>query len=91
MEFLESIRKGVESIRVVNKNATQFRSFCFGLGGGSRGVTHFCGSSLALTFEFCRISKTNLTSVEYLKKHFLNHHACFFLEQTTDKQVYLLF
>ena len=31
-----------------------------------------------MTFEFFRISKTNLISVEYLKRHFLNHPACFF-------------
>ena len=31
-----------------------------------------------MTFEFSRISKTSLTSVKYLKRHFLNHHACFF-------------
>ena len=31
-----------------------------------------------MTFEFSRISKTNLTSVEYLKRHFLNHPTCFF-------------
>ena len=47
-------------------------------GDFSRGVTHFYGSSLVMTFEFSRISKTSLTSVEYLKRHFLNRHACFF-------------
>ena len=31
-----------------------------------------------MSFEFSRISKANLTSVEYLKRHFLNHPACFF-------------
>ena len=30
-----------------------------------------------MTFEFFRISRTNLTSVEYLKRHFLNHPAYF--------------
>ena len=48
--------------------------FYFGLGG----VTHFYGSSLAMTFEFSRISKTNLILVEYLKGRFLNPIACFF-------------
>ena len=38
----------------------------------------FYGSSLAITFEFSRISKTKLTSREYLKRYFLNHPACFF-------------
>ena len=37
MEFLESIRKGVESIRAVNKNATQFRSLLFWPGGRVKG------------------------------------------------------
>ena len=31
-----------------------------------------------MTFEFSRISKTNLEAlVEHLQKHFLNHPACF--------------
>ena len=47
--------------------------FYFVLEDFPRGVTHFYGSSLAMTFDFSRISKTNLTSVEYLKKHFINH------------------
>ena len=50
MEFLEQIRKGVESTKVINKNIR---------------------SLLAMTFEFSRISKTNLTSVDYLKRHFV--------------------
>ena len=59
----------------------------------SRGVTHLYGTTLAMNFDFSRISKTNLeTSVEYLQRHFLNHPACFFfLEQTTDRQIDLLF
>ena len=67
---------------VINKNPTQSSGLLFWTGcgrrGGPRGVTHFYGSSLARTFEFSRISKTNLSSVEYLKIHFLNHLACFF-------------
>ena len=43
-----------------------------------------------MNFEFSRIFKTNLTSVKYLKRHFLNHPACFFLEQTTDRKIELL-
>ena len=43
-----------------------------------------------MNFEFSRISKTNLTSVKYSKRHFLNHPACFFLEQTTDRKIELL-
>ena len=54
------------------------RGFLFWPGGVSSGVTHIYGSSLAMAFEFSRISKTNLTSVEYLKRHFVNHSACFF-------------
>ena len=50
----------------------------FWLGGFSRGITHFYGSSLAMTFEFSRICQTNLNSVEYLKIHFLKHSVCFF-------------
>ena len=49
-----------------------------GGGGGLRDVTHFSGSSPAMSFEFSRIYKTNLTSVENLKRHFLNNHACCF-------------
>ena len=46
-----------------------------------------------MTFEFSRISKINLeTSVEYLLRYFLNHSAWFFfLEQTADTQIYLVF
>ena len=45
-----------------------------------------------MTFKFSRISKTNLEpSVEYLQRYFLNHLTCFFLEQTTDRQIELLF
>ena len=76
---------------MINKNATEFRDLIFWPGGLSRGVTHFYESSLAMTFEFFRISKTNLTSVECLKRHFLNHPACFFPEQTFDRQINLLF
>ena len=47
----------------------------------SRGVTHFYRSSLAMTFKFSRVSKTNLTSVLLV----------FFLEQTTDRKIELLF
>ena len=69
---------------VINKNATQSSGLLFWTGwvrrggGCPRGVTHFYGSPLARTFEFSIISKTNLSSVEYLKLHFLNHLACFF-------------
>ena len=56
------------------------------------GVAHFYGITLAMNFDFPRISKTNLeTSVEYLQRHHLNHPARFFLEQTTDRQIDLLF
>ena len=56
--------------------------------GFSRGVTHFYGSTLAMTVELSRISKTNLeTSVEYSQPPCL----FFFLEQTTDRQIDLLF
>ena len=60
--------------------------------GFSRGLKNFHGITLAMTFDFSRISRTNLeTSVEYLQRHFLNHPACFCLEQTTDRQIDLLF
>ena len=60
--------------------------------GFSRDVTHFYGIALAMTFDFSRISKTNLeTSVEYLQRHFFNHLVCFILEQTPDRQIHLLF
>ena len=45
-----------------------------------------------MNFNFPRISKTNLeTSVKYLQRHFLNHPAFFFLKQTNDRQIDLLF
>ena len=44
-----------------------------------------------MTFDFSRISKTNLeTSVEYLQRYFFNHFL-FLLEQTTDRQIDLMF
>ena len=58
----------------------------FGL-GVFKGCSTLYGSSLAMTFEISRISKTNLTSVKCLKRHFLDHHAYFYLEQTTDRQI----
>ena len=59
----------------------------------SRGVKHFYGITLAMNFDFSRISKTNLeTSVEYLQKAFPQPSCLFFfLEQTTDRQIDLLF
>ena len=61
--------------------------------GFSRGGKHFNGITLIMTFDFSRISKTNLeTSVEYLQRYFLNHPVrFFFLEQTTDRQIDILF
>ena len=45
----------------------------------SKGVTNFYGITMAMTFSFSKISKTDLeTSVEYLQKHFLNQPTCFF-------------
>ena len=45
----------------------------------ARSITHFYGFTLAMNFDFSRISKTNPeTSVEYLQSHFLSHSACFF-------------
>ena len=46
-------------------------------GGFSRVVTHFYGSSLAMSFKVFRISKTNLTSLEILIRHLLNHPTSF--------------
>ena len=47
--------------------------------GFSRGGKHFNGITLIMTFDFSRISKTNLeTSVEYLQRYFLNHPVRFF-------------
>ena len=55
----------------------------------SKGVTDFYEIALTMIFDFTRMSKPNPEiSVEYLKRHFLNHPACFFfLEQTTDRQI----
>ena len=87
--FQEWFIKGVEFIREINKRATYFRCPVFSALRFSWGVTHFYGITRAMTFDFLRIFKTNPeTSMEYLKKHFLNHLACFFLEQTTDRQIY---
>ena len=69
--------------------------FYFGLGREgmvSSGVAHFYESPLEMTFKPSRISETTLTSVKYLKRHFFNHPACFFLEQATDdRKIYILF
>ena len=85
----------MESARVINKKARFFRCLLFWprkRGMVSRGVAHFYGSPLATTFKPSRIPETTLTSVEYLKRHFFNHPACFFLEQTTDdRKIDLLF
>ena len=61
--------------------------------GFSSYVTYFHGSTLAMTFEFSRISKAQLaTSVKYFQRHFLNQIACFFfLKQIPDRQIDLLF
>ena len=58
----------------------------------SRNVTHFNKITLAMTSafssDFPRIPESNLeTPVEYSQGHFRNHPACFFLEQTTDRQI----
>ena len=88
VEFLEQIRKGVKSTRAVNKNATQFRGlllyFYFGLAGegGGRGGG-FKGWNTPRIFE------TNLTSVEYLKRHLLNNHVFFFQNRPLiDRQAF---
>ena len=48
--------------------------------------------SLGVLFFGLPYFQTNLeTSVEYLQRHFFNYPACFFLEQTTDRQIDLLF
>ena len=45
-----------------------------------------------MTFNFSSISQTSLgNSMEYLQRHFLNHSACFSLEQTTDINIDRLF
>ena len=69
----------LESLWVINKKVTQFRGLFYLALVFSRNVTHFYGFTLAMTFDFSRISKINPeTSVEYLQRHFLNHPACFF-------------
>ena len=57
--------------------------------GFSRGVTHFYGSSFAMTWEFSRIFDTDLG---VYKKAF-SQPPClfFFLEQTTVRKIDLLF
>ena len=80
----------LESEWVINKKATKFRGPLFWPWYFQEVLHTFMESYLQLPFS--RISKTNLeTSVEYLQSHFLNHPACFFLEQTTDRQIDLLF
>ena len=82
----------MESTRVINKNLHNLEVFHFGLGNFKRCNTY--GSSLVMTFEFSRISKT-WSSVEYLQSHFLNHTLLvflgFFLQQTTNIKIDLLF
>ena len=55
----------------------------------SRGITHFYGITFAMTFDFYRISNTNLeTSKEYLQKGISSATLLvFFLEQTTDREI----
>ena len=67
--FLERMRKGV---------GDQQKTHFFGIGIFKR-VAQFYGITVAVNFDFLRISKANLeTSVEYLQRHFLNHPARFF-------------
>ena len=82
----------LESLWVINKTATQFSGPHFWF-WDFHSVTHFYGSTFVMTFFFSRISKINTkTSMEYLQRHFLNHLAqFFFLQQTTDRQMGLLF
>ena len=45
-----------------------------------------------MTPDFSRISKTNQENlVEYLQRQFLNYPASFFLQETTNRQIDLLF
>ena len=90
VEFLEQIRKGVKSTRAVNKNATQFRGlllyfyFCLGGEGGGRGG-RVQGVEHTQNFR----GKPNFSGV--FKKAFAQQPCFFFLEQTTDRQIGLLF
>ena len=81
----------LQRVWLINKNATQFRGSLF-WPWYFQEVLHTYGITLAMNFDFPRISKTNLeTSMEYLQRHFLDHPASFFLEQTIDQQIDLLF
>ena len=73
-----SLNKVEKEWNLQGQSTKRFRGLLFWHGRFSNGVAHFYGSSLAMTFEFSRIFKTNLTSVKYLKRHFLSHPACFF-------------
>ena len=65
--------------------------FYFGM-GFFKGCNPLLWKLTCYDLQVSQISKTNLTSVEYLKRHFLNHPACFFfLERTTDREKELLF
>ena len=50
----------MEFARVINKKATQFRGPLFLALVFLKGVTYFYGNTLAMNFDFSRISKTNL-------------------------------
>ena len=62
---------------LVNKKATQYRGSLF-WPWYFQEVLHTYGITLAMNFDFPRISKTNLgTPVEYLQRHFHNYPASF--------------
>ena len=65
--------------------------FYFGM-GFFKGCNPLLWKLTCYDLQVSQISKTNLTSVEYLKRHFLNHPACFFFFfWTTDREKELLF
>ena len=73
--FLEWIRKFVDD----QQKDHIVKGFPFLALAFSRSVTHFYDLTLAIIFDFFRISKTNPeTSVEYLQRRFLNRRACIF-------------
>ena len=75
--FLQWIRKDVEFAGMINKKNHIVSGSPFLVLVFSRDVSHFYGITLAMNFDFFRISKTNLeTSAEYLQRHFVNHSAC---------------
>ena len=84
------IWKGVESTKVNSKNVAQSKGLPFWLGGFSRGVTLLWKLTCYYLWVFQNFQdKPNFSGV--FKKAFPQLPCLFFLEETSDRQMDLLF